>query len=33
MKYLKAGLGAAVLIALGVISFRVAEAQQGPGSD
>jgi Ca-activated chloride channel homolog len=33
MKYFKAGLGAAVLIALGAISFRIAQAQQGPGSD
>jgi Ca-activated chloride channel family protein len=33
MKYFKAGLAAAVVIALGAISFRVAEAQQGPGSD
>jgi Ca-activated chloride channel family protein len=33
MKYFKAGLGAAVVIALGAISFRAAHAQQGPGSD
>src|ERR1700722_11752113 len=33
MKYIKAGLGAAVVIALGAISFRIAQAQQGPGSD
>jgi Ca-activated chloride channel family protein len=33
MKYFKAGLAAAVLIALGGISFRAARAQQGPGSD
>jgi Ca-activated chloride channel homolog len=33
MKYFKAGLGAAVVIALGAISFRIAQAQQGPGSD
>ena len=33
MKYFKAGLAAAVVIALGAISFRVAQAQQGPGSD
>lgn len=33
MKYLKAGLAAAVVIAFGVVSFRVAQAQQGPGSD
>ena len=32
MKYIKAGLAAAVLIALGVISFHVALAQQGPDS-
>jgi VWFA-related protein len=31
MKYFKAGLAAAVLIALGAISFHVAQAQQGPG--
>src|ERR1700722_6927346 len=33
MKYIKAGLGAAVVLALGAISFRIAQAQQGPGSD
>jgi VWFA-related protein len=34
MKYFKAGLiGSAVVIALGAISFHVAMAQQGPGSD
>lgn len=33
MKYFKAGLAAAVLIAIGGISFRAARAQQGPGSD
>jgi VWFA-related protein len=33
MKYFKAGVAAAVVIALGGISFRVAQAQQGPGSD
>jgi Ca-activated chloride channel family protein len=33
MKYLKAGLAAALVIALGAISFRVGLAQQGPGSD
>jgi VWFA-related protein len=34
MKYLKAGLiGSAVIIALGAISFHLAQAQQGPGSD
>jgi len=33
MKYLKAGLAAAVVIALGAISFHAAFAQQGPGSD
>jgi Ca-activated chloride channel family protein len=33
MKYLKVGFAAAVVIALGAISFRVARAQQGPGSD
>jgi VWFA-related protein len=33
MKYFKAGLAAAVLIALGVISFHGALAQQGPDSD
>ena len=33
MKYFKAGLAAAVVIAFGAISFRVALAQQGPGSD
>jgi VWFA-related protein len=33
MKYFKAGLGAAVVIALGAISLRVVQAQQGPGSD
>jgi VWFA-related protein len=33
MKYFKAGIAAAVLIAFGAISFRVAQAQQGPGSD
>lgn len=33
MKYFKAGFAAAVLIAFGAISFRLAEAQQGPGSD
>jgi Ca-activated chloride channel family protein len=33
MKYFKAGLGAAVVIALGAVSFRIAQAQQGPGSD
>jgi len=33
MKYFKAGLAAAAIIALGAISFRVAKAQQGPGSD
>jgi|HubBroStandDraft_6_1064221.scaffolds.fasta_scaffold336414_1 Ca-activated chloride channel family protein len=33
MKYFKAGLASAVLIALGAITFHVALAQQGPGSD
>jgi Ca-activated chloride channel family protein len=33
MKYFKAGFAAAVLIALGAITFHVALAQQGPGSD
>lgn len=33
MKYLKAGIAAAALIAFGVLSFRVARAQDGPGSD
>ena len=33
MKHIKAGLAAAVLIALGVISFHGALAQQGPDSD
>ncbi len=33
MKYFKAGFAAAVVIALGAISFHVALAQQGPGSD
>ena len=33
MKYFKAGLAAAVLIALGLICFHVARAQQGPDSD
>jgi len=34
MKYFKAGLiGSAVVLALGAISFHVAMAQQGPGSD
>ncbi|HTC91609.1 MAG TPA: VWA domain-containing protein [Bryobacteraceae bacterium] len=32
MKYIKAGLAAAVFIALGVITFHVALAQQGPDS-
>jgi VWFA-related protein len=33
MKYFKAGLACALLIALGAITFHVALAQQGPGSD
>src|ERR1700691_4520039 len=33
MKYFKAGFASAVLIALGSITFHVALAQQGPGSD
>src|ERR1700683_1046487 len=33
MKSFKAGFAAAVLIALGAITFHVAQAQQGPGSD
>ena len=33
MKYLRAGLACAVLIALGAITFHMALAQQGPGSD
>jgi Ca-activated chloride channel homolog len=33
MKYFKAGLAAAVVIALGAISLHVALAQQDPGSD
>jgi Ca-activated chloride channel homolog len=33
MKCFKAGLAAAVVITLGAISFRVAQAQQGPESD
>ena len=33
MKYFKAGFAAAMLIALGAITFHVALAQQGPGSD
>src|SRR5579862_6019277 len=33
MKYFKAGLASAVLVALGAITFHVALAQQGPGSD
>lgn len=33
MKYLKAGIAAAGLIAWGVVSFHVARAQDGPGSD
>jgi len=33
MKYLKAGLAAAVLIGFGAISFSLARAQQDPGSD
>ncbi len=33
MKYFKAGFAAAVLLALGAITFHVALAQQGPGSD
>lgn len=33
MKYFKAGLAAAVVLALGAICFRVAQAQQDPGSD
>src|SRR5579863_3065501 len=32
MKYMKAGVAAAALIALGVISFHGALAQQGPDS-
>lgn len=33
MKYFKAGLAAAVVIALGAICFRAAQAQQDPGSN
>src|SRR3984885_1967298 len=33
MKYFKAGLASAVVMALGAISFHAALAQQGPGSD
>lgn len=33
MKYLKTGIAAAALIALGALSFHVARAQEGPGSD
>lgn len=33
MKYFKAGIAAAVLIVFGAVSFRVAQAQQGPGGD
>jgi len=33
MKHIKVGFAAAVVIALGAISFRVAQAQQGPGTD
>jgi Ca-activated chloride channel homolog len=33
MKHFKAGLAAAVVVALGAISFHVALAQQGPDSD
>ncbi len=33
MKYFKAGLAAAVVIAFGAISFHLAFAQDGPGSD
>ena len=33
MKYFKTGLAAAVVIALGAICFRAAQAQQDPGSD
>ncbi len=33
MKYLKAGIAAAALLAFGALSFRVARAQQDPGSD
>ncbi len=32
MKYFKAGVAAATLLALGGITFRIAEAQGGPGS-
>src|SRR5580700_4200008 len=33
MKYIKVGFAAAVVIALGAISFRMAQAQQGPSTD
>lgn len=33
MKYLKAGIAAAALIAFGALFFRVARAQEDPGSD
>jgi Ca-activated chloride channel homolog len=33
MKYLKAGIAAAALIAFATLSFHVARAQDGPGSD
>src|SRR5580704_8396770 len=33
MKYIKVGFAAAVVISLGAISFRMAQAQQGPSTD